>query len=947
MNRFHWTNRQKIWRHLKFWLLGFLTLLFCIAGQPAIALLSAPKTLAEAEVSINVTSLTADQFTFSRIPASSEVTNPTAMAQRVDRDEQQAQAAYARGQYQTAIAQLQQVQQQSRQQGDRTGEAVAWSNLSLSHQQLGNWANAETALEEAWSVLEGESLSPAVQAQVLDVQGQLQFTQGALEPALTTWQQSEAIYEQLGDRPKQVLSRLHQVQALQAQGRFQQVSRRFNALSEIMAAEPDSLLKAKLFKQLGDSLQRTGRFDAAESQLKTGSAIAQRLEGSALEKSALISAIHLSLGNLEQRRLNASTERGDRAAALDHAQASLAFYQQAVALEKAGGLGDGELGVQARLNVMQLLAQPEVGQWEQAIAFYPSIRSRLLNLAPGRSAIYGYTELVQGLIVIKQQTVQAGLRTGPAWTEIAELLASAHRQAKVLGDVRAQSTVLGTLAFVYEQTGQWASAEKLSRQALALAQTIQARDISYRWQWQLGRVLKAQGQGEQAIAAYLKTLSALDKVRGDLITANADVRFSFQDSIEPIYREAVSQLLASVPETVAQAQQKSSLKQNAKSSQAQRRLYQAREIMEALQVAQLEHFLQTACVEQATTVKLDQVLDQADSKAAALYTIALDDRLEVLLKLPQQKELVHYSAPVSRRGLEPLLDYYRAGLISGADVEAESRQLYDWLLRPAVDQGLLPPEQIETLLFSLGGELRLIPMATLHDGENYLIENYALDLTLGLDLRDPQTLPPRQQLQVLAASLTVPAGGDAQLYAPLSNANVELNRIERTGLPATLLRDEEFTTQTLTQQLEAIDYNVVHLATHGQFGYGREGTFVLSADGRIDIDDLGEAFQSSRRGDRNLELLILSACKTATGDSREVFGIAGAAIRAGAQSSMATLWSVDDEASVRFTQTLYENLGRAEVSRAEALRQAQLDLMQRYPGRPRYWAPYVLAGSWR
>ena len=144
-----------------------------------------------------------------------------------------------------------------------------------------------------------------------------------------------------------------------------------------------------------------------------------------------------------------------------------------------------------------------------------------------------------------------------------------------------------------------------------------------------------------------------------------------------------------------------------------------------------------------------------------------------------------------------------------------------------------------------------------------------------------------------------------------------------------------------------MDYTIVHLATHGQFGSDRPNTFILAADGRIDIDSLGEIFHTRRQRETRLEMLILSACKTATGDSREVLGIAGATVQAGARSTLATLWSVDDAASVIFVKALYAQLGQPGVSRAEALRRAQIALLERYPGRPRYWAPYVLVGSWR
>ncbi|MEM0979004.1 MAG: CHAT domain-containing protein, partial [Cyanobacteria bacterium P01_H01_bin.58] len=513
----------------------------------------------------------------------------------------------------------------------------------------------------------------------------------------------------------------------------------------------------------------------------------------------------------------------------------------------------------------------------------------------------------------------------------------------------------GTLGHVYEQNRQWDDAADLSRQALALAQQIRADDISYRWQWQLGRILKRQQQEDKAIAAYSGAFETLQSIRSDLITANPDVQFSFRESVEPVYRELADLLLTSVPTLDSPAQPKVS------SKQAQARLRQARDVMEALQVAELENFFQSACIEK--TVNIDQVVDQQEG-AAVLYAVLLPDRIEVIVKLPEQEDLVHYSAPVDRATAEQTLQAFRATIIRGNEGRRYGQQLYDWLLRPAVENGLiasavearatapksaagaLPDNAIETLLFVLDGDLRLIPMANLHDGEKYLIEKYSLSLILGLEVRDPQQLPPRPELQVLAASLTEPPPSEDS-YARLPGVSREMDKIAATELPATFLRDDAFTQTALENQLNETDYTIVHLATHGQFGSDRRNTFVLTADGRFDIDALGRVFQSRRQADTRLEMLIFSACKTATGSSREVLGIAGAAVQAGARSTIATLWSVNDDASVLFAETLYENLGKSGVSRAEALRRAQVALMQRYPGRPWLWSPYVLVGSWR
>jgi CHAT domain-containing protein len=213
-------------------------------------------------------------------------------------------------------------------------------------------------------------------------------------------------------------------------------------------------------------------------------------------------------------------------------------------------------------------------------------------------------------------------------------------------------------------------------------------------------------------------------------------------------------------------------------------------------------------------------------------------------------------------------------------------------------------------------------------------------------VREPAPLN-RSQIRVLAASLTNPPPGYTQ-YDVLANVNVELDQIQASGLQSKLMRDRAFTRSQFEQQLKQGNFEVVHLATHGQFGKDRNQTYILAADGAIRVDELDQLFRSQKQSrHHSLELLILSACKTAAGNDRAVLGIAGTAVKAGAQSAIAGLWTLADEPSVKFTHTLYEFLGKPNTTRAEALRRAQIALLQDPKfAHPRYWAPYILVGSW-
>ena len=125
-------------------------------------------------------------------------------------------------------------------------------------------------------------------------------------------------------------------------------------------------------------------------------------------------------------------------------------------------------------------------------------------------------------------------------------------------------------------------------------------------------------------------------------------------------------------------------------------------------------------------------------------------------------------------------------------------------------------------------------------------------------------------------------------------------------------------------------------------------SFLLAYDSKISMNELAAVIGATRfREERPLELLTLSACRTAAGDDRAALGLAGVALRSGARSALATLWSVNDQASTDLITEFYTQLAKPAVSRAEALRRAQLKLLGVHHYRhPSYWSPFVLISSW-
>ena len=852
-------------------------------------------------------------------------------AQPGDTGLDRARQLYETGRFTDAIAILQPILKNYQDQGDRVGAATVLSNLALNHQQLGAWDAATQAIDQALALLRAAPATPdraSVQAQVLEVQGGGFLARGNAESALESWEQATRLYQQIGNVDRAVRTQVNQSQAYLALGMFPRAIATLETAQAALKKQPESIAKAATLRSLGDVQKATGNLEAAEKSLRESLVIAQRLQDS-----DAIAAANLSLGNVTFVQARVRRSQDDEEGTRKDLNAALGFYR---AVDSPTAL----IMAKAAVNQFQLLTSTPaelltgVDRWAEVARFYPQVRSRLANLPPSRSAVLLQINLGQRLLRWQQRNPA----NAPAWTEIAQPFATAVQQAKTLNDPRTLSEALGNLGTLYEKTQQWSESQNLTQQALLLSQATDASELSYRWQWQLGRVLcrgalpcPAGNDVNSAIAAYTAAFDTLQSIRRDLVAVNTDVQFTFQESVEPVYRQLANLLLQSQGDREA----------------SPANLQQARTVLEALRLAELDDFLQVAC--QGGSLQIDRVIDRLDLTSAVIYPIILDDRLEVILKLPGQADLYHYPpVRLPRQKIEATLADLQSHLQDESnfeDVENEAGEVYKWLVRPAHDR--LAASGIKTLVFVLDGPFRNIPMAVLYDGEKYLVEKYATSLVLGLQVREPKPLQ-RQALKVLGASLTDPPAEFARTYGRLDNVNPELDQIKTQGVASTFLRDQAFTKEKFKQTVESDRFSVVHLATHGQFGDSRKSTYLLTADGAIYMDDLGEVFRS-RDPARAIELLILSACKTATGNNRAVLGIAGTAVRAGARSAIASLWSLADAPGVGFAQEFYKHLGEPGVSKAEAMRRAQVSLLNSTAkdySHPRFWAPYILIGNW-
>jgi CHAT domain-containing protein len=197
-----------------------------------------------------------------------------------------------------------------------------------------------------------------------------------------------------------------------------------------------------------------------------------------------------------------------------------------------------------------------------------------------------------------------------------------------------------------------------------------------------------------------------------------------------------------------------------------------------------------------------------------------------------------------------------------------------------------------------------------------------------------------EKRDVLMAGISESVSG----FAALPSVRDELGGIGNLFSGRVLL-DNQFLKGSFKNEIEKTPYSFVHLATHGEFAGDMHNMFILAWDGVITFDDLNNLIRVTKYRSEPLEMLTLSACKTAVGDDRAALGLAGIAVKAGAKSTVATLWEIDDKVTSEIIQEFYRNLKKDGTSKAVALQQAQLKIMEGHK-HPFFWAPFLLIGNW-
>jgi CHAT domain-containing protein len=365
--------------------------------------------------------------------------------------------------------------------------------------------------------------------------------------------------------------------------------------------------------------------------------------------------------------------------------------------------------------------------------------------------------------------------------------------------------------------------------------------------------------------------------------------------------------------------------------------------------------------------KLQETIKNSGSDVALLRYYLTEDSLGVIITGASgqfSKSVAIKNSELSKK----IVNFNQLLRNPKLDPRSAAEELYKLVFEPVVED--LEKIGAKTVMLSLDGILRYIPFAALYDGKHYLVERYRLPIfTSAVSNKLNDSVSPPWQVSAMGVTQSI------RDFPALPGVQAEVDGIVRHGsegiLPGQILLDNNFTSLALKEATKQ-NFPVLHIASHFVFSPGTEvNSFLLMGDGQeLTLGDIRtQNFDFS-----HVDLLTLSACETGMGggvddDGREIEGFGVTAQRQGAKSVLATLWPVADKSTAILMKDFYQLHQEQKLSKAEALREAQLDMLngtqdqivadKKVPAsthfkvdpkkpyaHPFYWAPFILMGNW-
>ncbi len=809
------------------------------------------------------------------------------------------QFAEGRENYQAALA----LQQAS---GDRSGQAQTLQDMAMVYVFQGQLAEALAPYQQALAIRR-EMNDVRGQAGVLSLMASVHQGLGENLKALDAYQQAIALNQTLRDRTSEARN-LHSLgDVYTALGQYTKALESYQQSAATAHAANDRTTEAYVLGKIGSAYQNLGQYAKALDFYEKQALPRQRELGQPFWEGLALNAV----GRLYH-------SFGDYTTALR-------FYQQALTVNRSAGNQNEESAVLYNIGLIHY----NQGDYRTTLDYYRQ------SLAVHRAIGYRAREWV----------------------------------------------VLKDIGLVYSDLGEHAQALQFCQQALALQREL--GEHSYEWLtlYSIGYIYANMGDEQTALDYYRQAIDALEGVRSS--TTLEEFRLSLAEQSADLYARTVLLLVhlgqpTQAFELAERARARSFLDQIGNNrldvrQGADTRLVEQEQALR-LQLAALESNLRQEQAKPASerkaelpAVLADQIvakqreyselvslLKRSNPEYASLVSVAplnladirkILDRDTTLLSffVTPDTTLAFVVTPSSLQAVE--LDV-RASDLSAAVVEFRDfasledahppslTRLYVWLVAP-----LRPYLKTRVIGIIPHGVLHYLPFAALSDGKRYFGSEHVL-----FHLPSASALPFVQQKgKAETRSILVISQGQAQGLPALAYADAEAQAIAR------LYEAEALTGRAATESAftsRAAESDILHLAAHGQLNTVNPlfSRIVLAADAHADgFLDVQEVYSLDLA---RADLVVLSACQTqlgAHGRGDDIIGLNRAFIYAGAPTVIASLWSVNDEATGALMASFYRHL-RQGKSKAAALQAAQAETRARYP-HPYYWAGFVLTGD--
>jgi CHAT domain-containing protein/Flp pilus assembly protein TadD len=677
-----------------------------------------------------------------------------------------------------------------------------------------------------------------------------------------------------------------------------------------------------------------------------------------------------------------------------------------------------EQGIQ-QYNTSQFRAALQ--SWEQALAIYQDIGDRrsegnaLTNLGNAYHSLGDYQQAIsfheQALAIAREIEDRGGegadlTNLGNAYFSLGDYrqAISVYEQALAifheLEDRRGEGAALTGLGNAYLSLGDYRQAISFHEQALAISREIENRRGEGADLGNLGNAYDSLGDYRQAISFHeqahrileaqrvldlLKVQELDDSLRGVRSTsgtASGVALWGVETDLLALYEQVIAdsteltQLQAANYDSLSPEQQQrlATLRQRFVDVQSRFIAFLDRpEVKELLASIRTETEGQNLAIETQHRALQDN-LRALPQKTALLYPLILPDRLELVLVTADGPPLRY---PIAVNGDElnrAIVAFGQALKDPNSDIQPLAQQLYTWLVAPM--EGQLDQLGIESLLYAPDGALRYVPLAALHDGEQYLAQRFSLSHITAASLTNFDRVPDAKRRRLLAAAcarcrFTITVGDATFSFGDLPNTETEVKALAEQVPNTSVLLNQGFSRTELENRLGS--YSIIHLATHGAVVENQpsQSFVVLGSGEHVTLETIRQSWSLS-----HAELVVLSACETAVGSAQlgsgvEILGLGYQIQEAGAQGVLASLWQVSDYGTQLLMSAFYNALAQG-MTKTQALQAAQQALMtgdfstvggnrasvdlissetrqslvaEGALAHPYYWAPFILIGN--